>query len=122
MTNSDLGATMVQPDLGMLLTNDSAGDLLHWGSGVVCAQDFGIEAAMTLLSQNRWIGRRFPWVVILDPGEASLNFEVDIDRRVYFYHPKEREVMESYRINGVQFVRTLGTFSEDFQVQKLLIF
>ena len=122
MTNSGLGATMVQQDLGMLLSNDSAGDLLHWGSGVVCAQDFGIEATMTLLSQNRWIGRRYPWVVILDPGETSLNFEVDIDRTVYFYQPYEREVMESYRINGVQFVRRIGTFSKDFQVLKLCSF
>ena len=28
----------------------------------------------------------------------------------------EREVVESYRINGVQFVRTIGMFSEDYQV------
>ena len=72
---------------------------------------------MTLLGQNRWIGRRHPWVVILDPGVLNYPaFEVEIDREIYFYRPLEREVVESYRINGVQFVRTIGLFSEGFQV------
>ena len=72
---------------------------------------------MMLLGQTRWIGRRHPWVVILDPGDFNYPaFEVEIDRRIYFYRPLEREVVESYRINGVQFVRTIGLFSEDYQV------
>ena len=80
-------------------------------------QDYGIENTMNLLGQSRWIGRRHPWVVILDPGvSGDPKVEVEIDRRVYFYRPLEREVVESYRINGVQFVRTIGVFSEDFQV------
>ena len=34
---------------------------------------------MTLLGQNRWIGRRHPWVVILDPGVLNYPaFEADI--------------------------------------------
>jgi len=71
---------------------------------------------MNLLGQNRWIGRRNPWVVILDPGLPDHSaFEVEIDRRIYFYHSLEREVVESYSINGVQFVRTIGVFSADFQ-------
>ena len=41
---------------------------------------------------------------------------MEIDREIYFYRPLEREVVESYRINGVQFVRTIGLFSEGFQV------
>ena len=79
-------------------------------------QDYGIEDTKNLLGQNRWIGRRHPWVVILDPGFPDHSaFEVEIDRDIYFYRPLEREVVESYNINGVQFVRTIGLFSTDFQ-------
>ena len=79
-------------------------------------QDYGIEDTMNLLGQNRWIGRRNLWVVILDPGFPDHSaFEVEIDRRIYFYHSLERELVESYHINGIQFVRTIGVFSADFQ-------
>ena len=38
MTDLNLGTSMVLPDLSRLLVNDTAGDLLDWGSGVICAQ------------------------------------------------------------------------------------
>ena len=71
---------------------------------------------MNLFRQNRLIGRRHPWIVILDTAAILYDLEVDIGRRIYFYIASDRKLVESYRINSVQFVRIIGQFSDEFQV------
>jgi hypothetical protein len=72
------------------------------------------------LSLKPRIGLGHPWVILLRSG-ASLGggLNLSINRRIYFLDLESRALSESYLINGVHIVRTIGTFSVDLKVMSI---